>query len=57
MTPALRFAAFLDAITRFVGKAIAWLIVPMVGSLVWEVVARYLFNAPSEWAYDMTFML
>ena len=57
MTPALRFAAFLDAITRFVGKAIAWLIVPMVGSLVWEVVARYLFNAPTEWAYDMTFML
>ena len=29
---------------------------PMV-SLVWEVTARYGFNAPTEWAYDMTFML
>lgn len=54
---ALRIASVLDAVTRFVGRAIAWLIVPMVGSLVWEVVARYFFNAPTEWAYDMTFML
>ena len=29
----------------------------MVLSLVWEVTARYGFNAPTEWAYDMTFML
>ena len=29
----------------------------MVLSLVWEVVARYFFNAPTVWAYDMTFML
>ena len=26
-------------------------------SLVWEVVARYFFNAPTIWAYDMTYML
>jgi TRAP-type mannitol/chloroaromatic compound transport system permease small subunit len=54
---ALRIASALDAITRYVGRSIAWLIVPMVLSLVWEVVARYFFNAPTEWAYDMTFML
>ena len=53
----LRILSALDAVTRFVGKAIAWLILPMVLSLVWEVVARYVFNAPTEWAYDMTFML
>jgi len=47
----------LDGVTRMAGMAVAWLIVPMVGSLVWEVVARYFFNAPTEWAYDMTFML
>ena len=39
------------------GRIVAWLIVPMVLSLVWEVVARYFFNAPTVWAYDMTFML
>ena len=38
-------------------RLVAWLIVPMVLSLVYEVVARYFFNAPTGWAYDMTFML
>ncbi len=54
---AVRLAGAIDAITRFTGKAIAWLIIPMVLSLVWEVVARYFFDAPTVWAYDMTFML
>ena len=54
---AVRLANAIDALTRAVGKAIAWLILPMVLSLVWEVVARYFFNAPTVWAYDMTFML
>ena len=53
----LRIVSALDAVTRLAGKAVAWLILPMVLSLVWEVVARYFFNAPTEWAYDMTFML
>ena len=54
---AARLATAIDTLTRGVGKAIAWLILPMVLSLVWEVVARYFFNAPTTWAYDMTFML
>lgn len=29
----------------------------MVGALVYEVVVRYFFEAPTMWAYDMTFML
>jgi TRAP-type mannitol/chloroaromatic compound transport system permease small subunit len=47
----------IDRLVLVVGKAVAWLILPMVLSLVWEVTARYGFNAPTEWAYDMTFML
>ncbi|MFO1219414.1 MAG: TRAP transporter small permease subunit [Burkholderiaceae bacterium] len=53
----LRTAAALDGVARWSGYAVAWLIVPMVLSLCWEVVARYVFNAPTQWAYDMTFML
>jgi TRAP-type mannitol/chloroaromatic compound transport system permease small subunit len=52
-----RVTAVLDAPARYTGKAVAWLIVPMVGSLVYEVTARYAFDAPTVWAYDMTFML
>jgi TRAP-type mannitol/chloroaromatic compound transport system permease small subunit len=48
---------FIDAISVWSGKIVGWLILPMVGSLVYEVTARYLFNAPTVWAYDMTYML
>lgn len=48
---------FIDGISIWSGKLIAWLIVPMVAGLVYEVVARYVFSAPTEWAYDMTYML
>jgi TRAP-type mannitol/chloroaromatic compound transport system permease small subunit len=52
-----RLSRALDLVSRFTGKSVSWLILPMVMSLVWEVVARYLFNAPTVWAYDTTFML
>jgi TRAP-type mannitol/chloroaromatic compound transport system permease small subunit len=47
----------LDRVSLWSGTIIAWLIFPMVLSLVYEVAARYLFNAPTIWAYDMTYML
>jgi TRAP-type mannitol/chloroaromatic compound transport system permease small subunit len=52
-----RLAHRLDAIAIWSGRLAAWLILPMVLGLSYEVVARYVFNAPTEWAYDMTFML
>ncbi len=39
------------------GKIFFVLIFPMVGGLSYEVVARYGFNAPTMWAYDLTYML
>ena len=53
----LRWARRLDTVATTSGAVVAWLIVPMVLALSYEVVARYVFNAPTEWAYDMTFML
>jgi len=52
-----RAARRIDRVAIWSGHAVAWLIAPMVLSLCWEVVARYVFNAPTQWAYDMTFML
>lgn len=52
-----RWIERLDAVGIWTGKLFAWLIIPMVGALVYEVFARYAFDAPTMWAYDMTFML
>ena len=47
----------IDTFTDYTGMAIAWLALPLVGAVAYEVFARYLFNAPTIWAYDVTYML
>ncbi len=56
--PALAKAIrIIDGISILSGKAVGWLILPMVFSLVYEVFARYLFNAPTIWASDISQIL
>jgi TRAP-type mannitol/chloroaromatic compound transport system permease small subunit len=47
----------IDGISILSGKAVGWMILPMVFSLVYEVFARYLFNAPTIWASDISQIL
>jgi TRAP-type mannitol/chloroaromatic compound transport system permease small subunit len=47
----------IDWVTDRSGKVLAWLCFPLILALVYEVTARYLFKAPTEWAYDVTYML
>ena len=46
-----------NVVGRGSGLLFAGLVLPMVGGLCYEVFARYLFNAPTIWAYDVTYML
>lgn len=48
---------YIDKLSEWSGKVFAWLIIPLIFGLVYEVIARYGFNAPTVWAYDMTYML
>ena len=52
-----RTARRLDPIAVWSGRLTCFMLIPLVLGLTWEVVARYVFNAPTQWAYDMTFML
>ena len=47
----------IDRFTDRTGMVVAWLTVPMVGAVTFEVVSRYLFNAPTIWSFDVTYML
>ena len=47
----------IDAFSVWTGKAIAWMVLPMIASLVYEVGARYFFNAPTIWAGDLSTIL
>ena len=47
----------IDTISEWCGRIFAWLIVPLVAGTTYEVIVRYLFNAPTIWAYDLSYML
>ncbi|MBS3918456.1 MAG: TRAP transporter small permease subunit [Deltaproteobacteria bacterium] len=53
----LRAARFIDTVSIWSGKAAAWLILPLVFGLTYEVISRYAFNTPTIWAYDLAYML
>jgi TRAP-type mannitol/chloroaromatic compound transport system permease small subunit len=47
----------IDATSSFFGKGVALLILPMIFALVYEVVSRYFFGAPTIWAGDIALIL
>jgi TRAP-type mannitol/chloroaromatic compound transport system permease small subunit len=47
----------IDRFTDTTGTLVAWLNVPLVLAVSYEVAARYLFNAPTMWSFDVTYML
>lgn len=46
----------IDAMSRAVGHIVCWLVVPTFLAMVYEIVARKLFVAPTIWAYDISRM-
>lgn len=49
--------AAIDTTSTATGWLAGWLIVPMTLAVAYEVAARYAFNAPTRWAYDVTYVL
>jgi TRAP-type mannitol/chloroaromatic compound transport system permease small subunit len=47
----------IDKFTDTTGTWVAWLNVPLVLAVAYEVFARYAFNAPTIWSFDVTYML
>lgn len=52
-----RLLHFIDRLSAWVGKAFAWSIVILTFSTVYEVFVRYVLNAPTVWAFDMSIQM
>ena len=46
-----------DRINTAIGKLAGWAIVALTFAMCYEVFARYVLRAPTEWAFDVSFML
>src|SRR5438067_12917802 len=53
----IRVVRVIDKFTDTTGVWVAWLNVPLVLAVAFEVIARYVFNAPTIWSFDVTYML
>lgn len=47
----------IDSISIWSGKLVAWLVIPNVLALVYEVIARYILKNPTIWSYEITYFL
>jgi TRAP-type mannitol/chloroaromatic compound transport system permease small subunit len=56
-TGLIRTVQSIDKFTDRTGICIAWLNIPLVVVVAWEVIARYFFHAPTLWSFDVTYML
>ena len=46
-----------DGISEWTGKTASWLVWPLMLAITYEVICRYALNAPTVWAYDMSYMI
>lgn len=52
-----RYIQFADKLSEWFGKAFAWLIMLMIIGISYEVFVRYALNAPTVWAFDVTYVM
>jgi len=52
-----RIVRLIDRLTGFVGNLGAWLVVPLFSVMLYEVGARFLFDLPTFWAYELAYMI
>jgi len=55
--PMIQLVRAIDKFTDTTGIWIAWLNLPLVLAVAYEVIARYFFHAPTIWSFDVTYML
>lgn len=52
-----QYIRFADKLSAWFGKVFAWCVMVMALGVGYEVFVRYLLNAPTVWAFDLTYMM
>jgi len=45
--------SFISSVNEWVGKMVRFLLVPLMAIVCYDVIARYFFNRPTEWAMEL----
>ena len=53
----MKWIKYIDRISEWTGTAAAWIVLPLTLLVTYEVVMRHFFNHPSNWGYDVCWMI
>lgn len=53
----MKFLDVIDSISRWSGRIVMFLMIPMIFVTVYDVALRYFFRAPTQWAYELSWMI
>lgn len=53
----MRVLKYIDKISEWTGIFCVWIVIPLMVVVIYEVVMRHFFNAPTGWGYDTCWML
>ncbi len=53
----MKVLSYIDTLSDWSGRILQWLAYILTGAILIEVVARYLFNNPTIWAFDLVMIL
>lgn len=53
----MRVLKYIDKISEWTGIFSVWIVIPLMVVVLYEVVMRHFFNAPTGWGYDTCWML
>ena len=52
-----RFLFTIDRTSEWFGKSFAWCILVMTFGVAYEIIVRKIFNAPTSWAFDLSYIM
>ena len=53
----MKVLKYIDKISEWTGIFSVWIVIPLMVVVIYEVVMRHFFNAPTGWGYDTCWML
>ena len=51
------FCRYVDTFSEWTGRCVGWLVLVLTFVIGYDVALRYLFNAPTKWAYEMSYQI
>jgi TRAP-type mannitol/chloroaromatic compound transport system permease small subunit len=53
----MRIVKLIDKISEWTGALSAWIVIPLMLVVIYDVFQRHILNAPTRWGYDVLWML